>query len=53
VVCVLSDRTRHRLGRRGPWTLAGALMGSAAMLVLAVSASLPSLLIGYVLVQAG
>ena len=34
VAGLLSDRTRSRLGRRGPWMLAGALIGAASMTAL-------------------
>src|SRR3954470_2814785 len=49
----LSDRTRSRLGRRRPWLLAGAAIGLAGALVLAVSSSVATLTAGWCLVKLG
>ena len=40
VIGELSDRTRSRLGRRSPWLLGGAVVGSAALLAMAVAPSI-------------
>src|SRR3954453_9856965 len=49
----LSDRTRSRLGRRRPWLLAGAAIGLAGAVVLAVSSSVATLTAGWCLVKLG
>jgi MFS family permease len=50
---LLSDRTTSRFGRRHPWTLIGALLGSAGLVVLASAPSVLVMTIGWCLVQAG
>jgi MFS family permease len=53
VIGALSDRTCSRFGRRHPWTLAGSLLGSIGLLVLAVAPNVVVMVIGWSLVQAG
>ncbi|MCO1581395.1 MFS transporter [Crossiella sp. SN42] len=48
----LSDRTRGRFGRRHPWTVGGALLGAAALLLLAAAPNVLVMAIGWCLVQA-
>ncbi|HET6651844.1 MAG TPA: MFS transporter [Nocardioides sp.] len=48
----LSDRTTSRFGRRVPWVLGGALVGAAALLVLAVADSVAVMVLGWCLAQA-
>lgn len=49
----LSDRTVSRMGRRSPWILGGAILGTAALLMLSGSTTVAMLLLGWCLVQAG
>ncbi|MBP2475493.1 MFS family permease [Crossiella equi] len=49
----LSDRTRGRFGRRHPWTVSGALLGAAALILLAGATNVVVMAIGWCLVQAG
>jgi MFS family permease len=49
----LSDRTASRFGRRRPWTLSGALLGAAALLLLAHQRTVPGIVAGWCLAQAG
>jgi MFS family permease len=49
----LSDRTTSRFGRRHPWTLGGALVGAAALLLLATAHTVPALLVCWCLAQVG
>lgn len=49
----ISDRTTSRFGRRLPWVVVGALTGAAALLVLAAADTLPLMLLGWCLAQAG
>ncbi|MGG5753623.1 MFS transporter [Zafaria sp. Z1313] len=49
----LSDRTTSKLGRRSPWILGGAILGSAALLLLSGATTIALLLLGWCLVQAG
>jgi MFS family permease len=49
----LSDRTVGRFGRRHPWTLGGALVGAAALLLLAHQHTIPGIVAGWALAQAG
>ena len=49
----LSDRTVSRLGRRSPWILGGAILGTAALLLLSGATTIALLLLGWCLVQLG
>jgi MFS family permease len=49
----LSDRTTGRFGRRHPWTLCGALVGAAALVLLAGQHTIGGVIIGWCLAQAG
>lgn len=49
----LSDRTTARLGRRVPWVVLGGLTGAVALLVLAAADTVPVVLLGWCLAQAG
>lgn len=49
----LSDRTMSRLGKRRPWILSGALVGMVGVVVLAFSADLWLIIIGWAIVQTG
>ena len=49
----LSDRTMSRLGKRRPWILGGALAGMAGVFVLAFSAELWQVIVGWAIVQTG
>lgn len=53
VIGMLSDRTTSRWGRRHPWTLLGALVGAAGLLVLGTATTIGVLILGWCLVQAG
>ncbi|GAA1266784.1 MFS transporter [Saccharothrix xinjiangensis] len=53
LVGLASDRTTSRFGRRHPWTLAGALVGAAGLVVLASASSVAAVALGWCLVQAG
>ncbi|BDI22974.1 MFS transporter [Herbiconiux sp. L3-i23] len=48
-----SDRTMSRLGKRRPWILGGALVGMAGVVVLAFSADLWQVVIGWAIAQIG
>lgn len=48
-----SDRTVSRFGRRAPWVVLGALVGSGGLLVLAGAHTAGLMLLGWCLVQAG
>ncbi|WEV64829.1 MFS transporter [Bifidobacterium sp. ESL0732] len=48
----VSDRTHSKLGRRAPWMLIGALIGSVALVGLSMGHSLIVIFIGWVFVQA-
>lgn len=48
-----SDRTTARWGRRVPWVVGGTLIGAAGLVVLAVADSVPLMILGWCLVQAG
>lgn len=50
---LLSDRTTSRFGRRHPWTLTGALIGAAGLVVLSNAPTITVMTIGWCLVQAG
>lgn len=49
----LSDRTRSRFGIRRPWLLWGTLLGMVGVIVLAFSASLPTVILGWCIAQVG
>ncbi len=51
VAGALSDRTTSRFGRRHPWTLGGAVLGAAALLLLARASSVLTLLVCWCLAQ--
>ncbi|GHF58406.1 MFS family permease [Amycolatopsis bartoniae] len=53
LVGLASDRTRSRFGRRHPWTLLGALVGAAGLVVLALAANVFVMTVGWCVVQAG
>ena len=53
VAGALSDRTTGRFGRRRPWIGCGALAGAGALVLLAGQHTIPGLLIGWCLAQAG
>lgn len=53
VAGALSDRTTSRFGRRHPWSLAGALVGAGAMVLLARQDTIAGMAAGWCLVQAG
>lgn len=48
-----SDRTTSRWGRRVPWVVGGTLVGAIGLVVLAVADSVPLMVLGWCLVQAG
>ncbi|MFE0026901.1 MFS transporter [Amycolatopsis sp. NPDC059021] len=50
---LLSDRTCSRFGRRHPWTVAGATVAAAGLLVLAIAPDVAVMTVGWCLVQAG
>ncbi len=47
----LSDRNRSRFGRRAPWILGGAVIGTLALFIVSCAATLPALVFGYALFQ--
>jgi MFS family permease len=49
----ISDRTVSRFGRRVPWVVVGGLTGAAALLVLASAETVPVMVLGWCLAQAG
>ncbi|MFI6518223.1 MFS transporter [Spirillospora sp. NPDC050679] len=49
----LSDRTGGRFGRRHPWTLGGAALAAAALVLLARQQSTAGMLVGWCAAQAG
>ncbi|SFR84475.1 Na+/melibiose symporter [Agromyces sp. CF514] len=51
IVGVLSDRTRSRFGRRAPWILSGAIIGSALLVVARFSPTLAVLGLAIALAQ--
>jgi MFS family permease len=53
VAGALSDRTTGRFGRRHPWTVCGALVGAAALVLLAGQHTIAGIIIGWCLVQVG
>ena len=48
-----SDRTTSRFGRRVPWLVGGTLVGALGLVVLAAAGSVPLMILGWCLVQAG
>ena len=50
---VLSDRTRSRLGRRRPWIVALTLIGLLGLAVVAVSPTVPLVILGWAITQLG
>src|SRR6266480_6673930 len=53
VAGALSDRTTSRFGRRHPWTVCGALVGAAALVLLAGWQTIAGVIVGWCLVQVG
>lgn len=53
VAGALSDRTRSRRGRRVPWIVGGGLVGALGLVVLALAHSVPVMVLGWCIVQAG
>ncbi|NKQ53373.1 MFS transporter [Amycolatopsis sp. K13G38] len=53
LVGLASDRTRSRFGRRHPWTMLGAVIGAAGLVVLALAGNVVVMTVGWCLVQAG
>jgi MFS family permease len=53
VIGAYSDRTTHRRGRRHPWTVAGALIGLAGLIVLAAAPDIPVMVLGWAIAQIG
>jgi MFS family permease len=47
----LSDRTISRFGRRLPWIAAGTVVGAGGLAILAVARDIPTMIIGWSLVQ--
>ncbi|MER6007862.1 MFS transporter [Nonomuraea angiospora] len=50
---ILSDRTRTRLGRRRPWLIAGSLLGSLGLFIIAVAPSVFIVGAGWVVAALG
>ncbi|WP_405784698.1 MFS transporter [Streptomyces sp. NBC_01378] len=53
VAGAVSDRTRSRFGRRGPWIVAGVVTGGLALIGMASAHSVPAMLVLWCLVQIG
>ncbi|WP_165914543.1 MFS transporter [Streptomyces sp. AcE210] len=53
VAGAVSDRTRSRFGRRGPWIVAGVATGGLALIGMAFTHSIPAVLALWCLVQIG
>ncbi|MDT0328561.1 MFS transporter [Nocardiopsis lambiniae] len=53
VVGILSDRTRTRLGRRRPWLIAGSVLGSAGLFVIAVAPDVLVVGVGWIIATLG
>ncbi|MFJ2766564.1 MFS transporter [Streptomyces sp. NPDC087300] len=53
VAGAVSDRTRSRFGRRGPWIVAGTATGGLALIGMAFTRSIPATLALWCLVQIG
>ena len=50
---VLSDRTRTRFGRRRPWLVGGAILGTIGLLVIAIAPSVLIIAVGWVITTLG
>jgi len=50
---VLSDRTHTRIGRRRPWLIGGILVLALGSVIVALSDSVPMLLLGWIVVSLG
>jgi MFS family permease len=50
---VLSDRTRTRIGRRRPWLIGGVIVLTLGSSIAALSASIPVLIVGWIIVSLG
>lgn len=50
---VMSDRTRTRIGRRRPWLIGGIVVLAAGSAIVGLSASIPVLLVGWIIVSLG
>ncbi|UTT67493.1 MFS transporter [Janibacter sp. CX7] len=48
-----SDRTTSRWGRRVPWVVGGTLVGAVGLVLLAMATTVPGMVLGWCLVQAG
>jgi MFS family permease len=53
VAGVLSDRTRTRIGRRRPWLIGGVIVLALGSTLVALSDSIPALLVGWIVVSLG
>ncbi|AXG81570.1 MFS transporter [Streptomyces paludis] len=53
VTGILSDRTRTRFGRRRPWLVAGSLLGSLGLFVIAVAPDILGVGVGWVIAALG
>jgi MFS family permease len=53
VAGILSDRTRTRLGRRRPWLIAGSVLGSVGLFVIAVAPNVLVVGVGWVIAALG
>ncbi|HEY1622892.1 MAG TPA: MFS transporter [Streptosporangiaceae bacterium] len=53
IIGACSDRTTHRRGRRHPWTVAGACIGLAGLVVLAAAPDIPVMIAGWAIAQIG
>ncbi|SFR29184.1 Na+/melibiose symporter [Lentzea waywayandensis] len=53
VAGILSDRTRSRFGRRRPWLVAGSVLGSAGLFVIAIAPDVLVVGVGWVIAALG
>jgi MFS family permease len=53
IIGVLSDRTRTRFGRRRPWLVAGSLVGTLGLLIIALAPDVPMVAVGWVVTTLG
>jgi MFS family permease len=53
LIGILSDRTKSRLGRRRPYLLGGAVLGTIALVIMASAPSILVLGLGWILAQVG
>lgn len=51
IMGAISDRTTSRLGRRRPWIMIGVIAGFLSMLLIALSSSIPLIMLGWSLTQ--